>query len=489
MWIPSQEWLTPQLSAGASAFIRIAYGALLFGTLVLVLPQARRFFVSERFHGYVRSSRAADALQNTVAYPLIMAIWFLCAALIAIGRWSVWAALINLFICHHFFVRMRWSSLVRGMGAPGFMTYWLAAAVLLLEGTRQYAPATISLALFVLQADFSLILLSAGLYKLTAGYPRNYGMELGLVNPEWGYWWRFYSRLSPDLWLFRLYNHLAWTTEVAAALLMLVPPTRFLGGLLIICSFAFIATQIRLGWLCEMVMICGVLFFYPGSGGDRLIARVFSAPGVGVSHELPALNSMLTIGLWAYLALLPLAHGGLFYNFYARRALPRALQRGLEWYTNFFGIIIWRVFSVDLINFYVLIYRQPRSGGRRLLVSRYGWRGGLRYSHVGESITITSLFTTLKYYGSNEPLFAERLMRYARTVSCSVEEVLIFEYVCLKKTRTHFEHLPAAEFKVDLVAGTVSEKVLNQAASIRTAHAVSPVHEGAGPGSYAPREQ
>jgi hypothetical protein len=66
---------------------------------------------------------------------------------------------------------------------------------------------------------------------------------------------------------------------------------------------------------------------------------------------------VLTIALWVYLILLPLAEAGLYYNFYARRALPAPLQTALERYTNFFGIILWRVFSVDLVNFFIRLSR------------------------------------------------------------------------------------------------------------------------------------
>lgn len=66
----------PQLSASTQAFIRAGYGLLMIATLVQALPEARRFFLSERWGGYARSSRDVDAFQNPVAMPLLMAIWF-----------------------------------------------------------------------------------------------------------------------------------------------------------------------------------------------------------------------------------------------------------------------------------------------------------------------------------------------------------------------------------------------------------------------------
>jgi hypothetical protein len=474
------------------ALFRASYGVLLLCTLLLALPQSRRFFLSERWDGYAQSSLDVDLVQNPFVLPVVLVVWLCCTVLLVLGVWTVWAALVNLMLCRYFFVRMRWKGVLRGMGAPGFMTYWVGFAVFVLELTTSYGPELRWLALFVMQVDFALIILSSGVYKITAGYPRNHGMELGLVNPEWGYWPNFYRRFVPEHLVIKTLNHLAWSTEVVSAALMLVPvaEARLLGGLLIIISFAFIATQIRLGVLCEMVMVCGVLFVPAGSALDRWVAGILPAQLIGAPAAAVApawLDLLLRVSLWTYLALLPLAHAGLYYNFYARRSLPKPLQLALERYTNFFGIIIWRVFSVDVVNFFVRIYRFEPLSGRRVLVSGWGQpRTGLRYSHVGESITVTSVFTTLKYYPSNSARFTDRLLRYARTVPREPGESLLFEYTSVSRLSGRFEFTPVAEFVVDLDAGTIEERVIDPTVSLRAAHSVSPVHEGVRPGSYVP---
>ena len=467
----------------------MGYGVLLLGTLLLMLPHRRRFLTSERWGGYAQSEKSVDIVQNPLVSPILLTLWISVAALITIGWWSVWAALVNLVICRYFFVWMRWRGVLRGMGAPGFFVYWLGLAVFLLEFTSHYAPGLKSLALFVLQVEFALVILSAGMYKFTAGYTKNQGMELGMVNPLWGYWWSLYAKVSPVNWVFKTLNQLAWAVQVITAVMMLIPQTRLLGALLIMCSFVFIVTQIRLALLCWMVMLCGVLFFFPGSFADQFIGRIVSpasssAPGI----VFPAsLITLLEVALWAYVVLLPIAHFGLFVSFYRRKSLPGVVQRSLDGYTNFFGIIIWRVFSVDVVNFFVRIHRQPRgSEGPRTLISDYGWGGGLRYRHVAESITITSVFTTLKYYPSNYERFRERLLRYAHTVPCPEDSILVFEYVSIVKSETSFDYIPAAEYTVDLVLGTVDEHILDEDISVRAAQEASPVHEGARPGSYAP---
>jgi hypothetical protein len=484
----------PQLSASTQAFIRSAYGVLMLATLAQALPEARRFFVSDRWGGYAQSSPAIDAVQNPVTLPILLAVWALAAAALITGTATPWAALVNLVFCRYFFIHMRWKGVLRGMGAPGFMAYWTGLAVFLLEYTARFAPALRGTALLVLQVDLALIMLSAGVYKFTGGYPRNHGMELGLCNPMWGYWWKWYAARPPASVVFWTMNQLAWGTEVVAALLMLVPSTRELGAVLLILSFLFILTQIRLGFLCEMVVVCGLLYVVPGGAIDRWIAAIVPASAVTSSvtasaavssgSGLSIVNAVLAVSLWAYLALLPFAHAGLYYNFYGRRSLPGPVQRMFVRYTNMFGLIIWRVFSVDLVNFFIRVWREPRNGGARTLVARLGsWP---RFNHVGEMICITSLFTTLKYYPSNNAIFRERLLRYARTLARGAGDVLVFEYVSVVRRERSFDWVPMASYRVDPDAGTVEEHLIDKSFSPRAAHVVSPVHEGAVPGSYAP---
>lgn len=489
---PDGFFPTP-LTNSTLVFIRLAYGVLLLGTLVWALPHWRRFFMSERWGGYAKSSRDIDFIQNPIVSPIVAVLWLACATLIALGRWTIWAALLNLIFCRYFFVRMRWKGVLRGMGAPGFMAYWLAAVVFLLEYFQVYAPQYRSLALLVAQVDFAFIMLSAGIYKRTAGYAQNHGMEGGMVNPQWGYWWWLYRKVSPRHPIFKVLNHLAWSLEVLAGVLMLLPPTRFIGGLLMLGSFTFIATHIRLALLCEMVVVCCVLFFDPGSYGDQFLGFIMpvSAATPVATFAIPAaVNALIVAFLWTYLVLLPLAHAGLFYNFYVRRPLPKFLQRALEGYTNFFGLIIWRVFSADHTNFFVRIYYLPRLGSghdERTLVSRTGLRGGsLRYNHVAESIVLTTLFTTLKYYPSNNELFRERLLRYSRTIEHPADSLLDFEYVTIRKRDDAFEFVTVAEYVVDVEAGTISEHAIDETFSVRAPLSVSPVHEGTRPGSYVP---
>jgi hypothetical protein len=482
-WLGSDPIFYPSISPAAIDFIRSAYGLLLTATLVATLPHARRYFLSERWGGYAESGRSADWVQNPIVLPGIMAVWLAAGLALLLNQLVVLAAIINVLFCRYFFIQMRWRGVLRGMGAPGFITYWLGIAILLLEYTRRFAPELQGLALLALQVDFALIMLSAGMYKFSAGYRQNDGMELGMVNPEWGYWTAFWGRMPPNSWWFRLFNQLAWGTEVVAGVLMLVPPLRFIGGLLILVSFVFIATQIRLGFLCEMVIVCCLLFSHPGSAFDLWLRTWWPATAVVTQAPLPMVNAVVGAALWGYLALLPVARAGLAYNMYAKKTLPAPFQRLFDAYTNLCGLIIWRVFSADITNFFVRIHNRQPDGTQRLVS---GWGSALRYRQVAESIAVTSVFTTLKYYRSNRALFLSRLLRYARTVPCDRGSTLVFQYVTVLKRAKRFHFHPVVEYTVDPGTGIVSEHVLDASMSVHAAADTSPIHEAARPGTYAP---
>ncbi|MEO7134077.1 MAG: hypothetical protein ABI024_07630 [Vicinamibacterales bacterium] len=468
--------------------LRIGCGVLTLITLIRAVPDARRYFLSERWGGYGERGWRVDPIQNPVVLPALLIVWIGACIALMVGRYPTTAAALNLLCCYYFFIAMRWRGVLRGLGAPGFIATWIAAAVLLIELTRRHIPDLQGLALFALQIDFGLIFLAAGVYKLLAGYRSGDGMELGMVNPQWGYWGPQWARVPPTHPVFRFFNEMAWGTEVAAGVLMLVPQTRFLGAAMILLSFIFIATQIRLGFLCEMVMVCCLVFFHSGSAGDAIVSVLLPpSPPPAVSLLSPWIGRVLATLLWAYVILLPFARFGQSYNLFAKKALPEPLQVLLDFYTNVFGLILWRVFSADHTNFVIRIYSVD-AAGRRSLLSNWEQhrRFFARFNQVGEAIVVTTLFTALKYYPSNNQLFVDRLLRYARTLPNRDGGRFVFEHVTVAKAATRFKLRPAAEFTVDVAAKTVDEVTLDPSRSVRAAVAGSPLHEGARPGSYVP---
>src|SRR5260221_12463713 len=195
--IAPDNFLHPSLSLSVQAAIRIGYGLIMLMTLLISLPN-KRFFLSERWGGYAKSARDVDFIQNPSAYPFVMLVWFASNILIVIGQWTVPAALVNMLLCRYFFVYMRWKGVARGMGAPGFMSYWMGFVVLLLEYSQHYAPELRSLVILVIQVDLALIMLSAGFFKLRGGYGQGVGVGNGMAKPQWGLLSEIFAQQPPQ---------------------------------------------------------------------------------------------------------------------------------------------------------------------------------------------------------------------------------------------------------------------------------------------------
>jgi hypothetical protein len=240
-----------------------------------------------------------------------------------------------------------------------------------------------------------------------------------------------------------------------------------------------------------MVIVCCLLFVPAGSAADRAFAAVLpgSAPAFQAGALLPGpAETALAAACWAYVLLLPIVRAGMFYNQLAHKRLPAPVQWALDRYASLTGLIIWRVFTADIVNFFVRVWVQP-SEGTRLLVSQYeGLTWTHRFRQVAECIAITSVFTTLRYYPSQREMFTDRLLRYARTIRHEPGERLVFEWVAVLGQRDEFQFVPIAEYTADVASGRIDEVVLSDAVSVRAPAPASPVHEGAQPGSYAPLE-
>ncbi len=490
--IDPAQWPLAQLTPNVEALLRIGYGALLFLQLaVLTAAQAHRFFTTERYGGYVESTPSRDRWMRPPVVRAIMALWILCALGIASGWLFLPCALINFALARYFYVHTRWQSILRGMGAPGHMSHWLALLIALLAVARTVDSGGLLHAMTVLtfRIDFALIMIAAGIYKLTAGYAHGDGFERGLVNPWWGFWAAWLRRVPPSSPAFRILNNAGWLAEVVCGTLFLVIPLAPFAAVFFAASFLGIGILIRLGFLAEMVALCTVLYFYPGSLFATWIAHALPASAVTpTSGPLAgAIVAVLVAAMAAYLAALPFAYAGMSINFYFKRTLPGVLQIALDRWTQFFGLILWRVFTADLINFFVDI-RVREAGEERAYMRLRAWdrSTGWRYMHVGEFICLASIFTALKYYPNDRAIFERRLVRYARTVPLIGGGQIIFEYHAVRKEERAFRYVHVARYIVDPANATVTDQILESGFDPSKRAETSPVSAGVRPGSYAP---
>ena len=119
---------------------RALYGVLLLVLLIRLVPLSRLYMTSERFGGYLRSSPKTDWFFNLTVSRIVFLVWFASAILLTLGRVTLIASFLNFLFCFIYFIRTRWISVARGMGAPGFMTSWIGTLIFLLEAGHKGHP-------------------------------------------------------------------------------------------------------------------------------------------------------------------------------------------------------------------------------------------------------------------------------------------------------------------------------------------------------------
>jgi len=482
------SWPLAQFPGGAQSLMRSLYGVLLALQLLQTLFVAHRFLTSERYGGYMFASRWADRFLRPGIVRGLTIVWLACAvALIVHG--TLIAAVLNLIFARLFFVEMRWRGILRGMGAPGQMTYWLAGLILLLGISRNWDVGGTLRAVIVVtyRLDFAFIMFAAGIYKATAGYLQNNGAQMGIVNPLWGWWSRSLSRLAPDHFAFGAFNVMAVISEVGCAIAFLIPGISPYAAVLFALGFLAVGALVRLTFLAEMVAVCCILYLTPTDFfGTHLGAAAIAPDASGAAAVVVTVLSAL-IALYA--VALPFAYAGMWYNFYTRRRLPLPVQRVLDVWTRLCSLNLWRVFTADLTNFIVEIEaRNPGTGASRPIVPapKLGLIAELRRLHVGESITLASLFTTRRYYPNDAALFAKRISIYARSLDIQPGEVAVFKFIDVGRSEGKWVFRLVSEFIVDSAAATVREERVDPTFDVTKPAPGSPIYAGATPGSYAP---
>ncbi len=430
----------------------------------------------------------------------VLPLWGAAALALLLGFYPLVAVVVLWRIFRHYHIVNRWKNPFRGGGAPGFMSHWVALYLILFELAAWLDPSgrLIASVRLMSNVDFGVILLCSGSYKALSGYLRGEGMEYGLANPFWGYCFSWFRRRRPSFPGFRLQDIWASFAQVSTGLCLLLGAApsmpwqlRTAGAVLCILSFGYLLPTVRLGRLAVLMMV-PAMWFLPELGWALPAPLARALPAVVAPQ---AVLTALTVATLAYLAVLPLVKAMQYLNLFAKVSLWRPLQEALTWYANRVPIIMWRVFTPDVTNFFIRIFRVDRvSGDRTKLVHEdttysyrdlRNWRRSARFLHVTESIALTTVFTLLKYFRSQRALFEERLRAYAATLG-EDGALLEFEYVAILKGEREFEFLPVTRFTVDLASGELTEHRLVPEFEYDAPAKYSHIKETAGFGTYAP---
>lgn len=465
-------------------------GLLFFIDLLFYLPYAKVCLGA----GYWGPRHARAVL-------VVAPIWAAASVGLVLGTYPLIAAFALWLLFRHYYIANRWKNPFRGGGAPGFMSHWVAMYLVFFELARwlDASGGLTSDVRLMANVDLGVILLCSGTYKAISGYLRGEGMEYGLANPFWSYWFGWFKRRRPSHLAFRLQDIWAPVAQIATGGCLLLgasttflPQLRPVGALLCVLSFAYLLPTVRLGRLAVLMMI-PALWFLPELGVALPEPLARALPAVAAPDAVLWTLAAATI---AFIAVLPFVKVMQYLNLFAKLELPRPFQRALTWFANRVPIIMWRVFTPDVTNFFIRIYRIDRDTGEPTPLvhedTTYAyrdlrhWRRSMRFLHVTESIALTTVFTTLKYFRSQRALFEDRLRAYAATLG-EGGALLEFEYVAILKAEQAFEFLPVTRFTVDLVTGELTETRLVPDFEYDAPAKYSHIKETAGFGTYAPR--
>ena len=428
--------------------------------------------------------------------------WVLGCLSLGLHAYPLVGAVVLAALFRRFYIQSRWKVLFRGGGAPGFMSHYLVVLIAIAEGARALDASgrLEGTADLLFRVDFAVILLCSGTYKSLSGYLQGEGMEYGLANPIWGYWFGLFRRVRPSHPLLRVQDAAAAIGQLSMGTLMLIPGVRWAGAALCMGGFLGLAFVVRLGRLAILMMVVPLIYL-PDQGWSI-------TEGLGLAHSVGTVDSpdAIVVGvqaaMWIYLVLLGPVKIMQYANLFFSRRFPAAVQRWLTAYANAVPIIMWRVFTPDVTNFFVRIHAARRDGAERAVVDenttydmrrwRREIRWKLRFLNVTESIAVTTVFTTLKYFKSDRELFERRLLRYARTLCieptplAANDRIVRFEYVRIAKGRERFDYIPVVNFYVDLDDGSIREERIASDFSYSAAAPHSHIKETTGFGSYVP---
>jgi hypothetical protein len=306
---------------------------------------------------------------------------------------SIAPAIVALGLSRICFVETRYTSIGRGNGAPGFMSYWSVCYglgfLLSIECISLLSPL-----IRVMTIDLMLIMLSAAVFKSLNGYLSDSGIEYGLVNPVWSYWYRKWLTLPSNSRIFQFLNVLSVLSEILIALFLLFPKTWFLSSWILIVTFILLMITVRLGSLPITMIIVGLSIFY----SKKIVLEN------QISH-----NDLLNYLSGAYILLLVMNYTWVW-SYNRKKQLPFLIGRIAKISHRIAGAIIWSVFTAGLTTNYFELNHSVKKRGR--LVDFHFGDINTPDSGVHSGITLTTLSTYRDYFPNNLKHWDERCSFY-----------------------------------------------------------------------------
>ena len=405
--------MSPKFSAnhGTINSVKTGYETGLYSNLTALLSI---FFALNSFrflkHNFTSLNRRLNEVFLVKFFPvnfwfnLIFTTWIVTNFILILGLNIIITILVSLFqtlFVYYFVVSSRHSHIFRGFGAPGHFQLTLSFSNLIFACSSLISIDLVGKISDLLVMELGMIFIVSGIYKFFSGYRKWRGIEVGLYNSLWSRWPQFWIKSKQKKFYIPIMNSVSIWGEIIGGSLLMFPRYNYLGSLIIGLMFAFVFINIKLGALVPTII---VTVFSPQ------ISTLYSRTDFELENQF-IFQSVVTYLGYAIILLSFLNYLILNFNFYSQRKLASNLIQSISnYWTKASGQCLWRVFTSDITSIHITIHNEESISFK----SEYEGKPFSRKSCVLESITLVSIFTSLKYVlGVNE--FEKRLEKYAAT--------------------------------------------------------------------------
>ncbi len=316
------------------------------------------------------------------------------------GATVIISNLICFFFSRYFFIYLRYRSIGRGNGAPGFMSYWTLTYAVIFQFLETNDIDNGSVVL-LMKWDFAIIMLSAAVYKYKTGYLKGRGIEYGLKNEMWTWAYRMFQKVPNDSPIFRILNFLSILVEFLVFLFLLLPGFHRFAAVLLALMFLFLFAFVRLGTLPITMFALSYVYFGVTDYDYKISSPVFLNL-LCVSYGLLLIFSLAWN--WTY-----------FLKIETQRSLAFTLQKSYL----ITGSIIWSVFTARLTENLILIQEVAKGQSTAIKSIDFGVHSG---------ISLTTIATYTDYFPEETVEQNRRFEIYLKSLYGNISNKEIFFY-------------------------------------------------------------
>ena len=206
--------------------------------------------------------------------------------------------------------------------------------------------------------QIGIFMLDSSINKMLSGFFRNQGFQFALYNPFWSYWpnYKTFRMIPSSFW--QMINIFLPISQCLIACMLLLPNFQFIGVFLLCIGFIILTFIVRLGTLT--ILLSSLIILY--------------LDGINPSYQLMLFDEFIgqlnpiVFGIgFLYLSILIIGQLLVWFNYYMNIFLWRPLQKIVNCINSHLPILVWRVFTPDVVNLYCLVFEVDKIGAKRLL--------------------------------------------------------------------------------------------------------------------------